>query len=61
MEILEADALAVQLVQVGRFKNGITVGLEISITLVIRKQDDNIGSVGGNRRYGKQEGIQGAQ
>jgi hypothetical protein len=48
LEIGEADAFAAELIQVRCLEDGIPVRAEIPVTLVIREDEDDIGSIGGH-------------
>ena len=47
LEIDETDALAAELVQVRGLEDRVTVGADIAVTLVVRKDEKDVGPVGG--------------
>ena len=55
LEVREADALRVQLVEVRGLQHGVTVSADIAIPLVICEDEDDIGSFGGERSEGAKQ------
>ena len=55
LEIREADALRVQLVEVRGLEHGVTVRADIAVPLVIREDEQDVGSLGGERRQGTEQ------
>ena len=47
MEIGEAHALGVEEVEVGRLEDGISVGGEIAVALIIGEDEENVRTLGG--------------
>ena len=42
IEIIETDALIVQLIHIGRLQQGVTVPSDVPVTLVVGKYEDDI-------------------
>ena len=47
MEICEADALVVKLIEGGGFNPGISVGSDVAIALVVGEDEDDVWGLGG--------------
>jgi hypothetical protein len=56
VEIGEAHALSVESVEVRSFQDGISVGGEIPVALIIREDEENIGAPGGGGGRGGEGG-----
>jgi hypothetical protein len=56
VEIGEAHALGVESVEVRGFQDGISVGGEIPVALIIREDEENIGAPGGGGGRGGEGG-----
>jgi hypothetical protein len=70
VEIGEAHALGVEEVEVGRLEDGISVGGEIAVALIIGEDEENVRTLGGGggggrfgegEKEGRREGEKGAE